>query len=251
MAETSRVRVVAWDEAPKHAPRDIYPNSINGAIADGLNALMGDRIEARVANLDEPDQGLSEEALAATDVLIWWGHARHGEVTDETVERVVRRVHDGGMGFIALHSSHYAKTFKAVIGGHGHLKGGWRENDPPEPEEIHVAAPWHPIAAGVPDFTLEAEEFYGAPFDVPPPLVLVFQSHFPLDGRSFPSGPCWTVGQGKTEGFTSGPGGGVGEGEGIGRVFYFRPGHETMPTYHNPHVQRILANAALWCARRT
>jgi trehalose utilization protein len=251
MAESSRVRALVWDEAPSHAPREVYPNSINGAIADGLNRVAGDRIEARVSNLEGHDQGITEEALAETDVLIWWAHARHGEVTDETVERIVRRVRDDGMGFIALHSSHYAKPFKAVIQAHGHLKGGWRENDPPESEEIRVAAPWHPIAEGVPDFTLVQEEYYGAPFDVPPPLIMVFQSHFPLDGRTFPSGLCWTVGQGKTEGFTSGPGKGVGEGEGIGRVFYFRPGHEAFPTYFNPNVQRILANACLWCAKRT
>jgi len=246
----NRVRVLVWDEAPSHAPGDIYPNSINGAVAEGMNQVAGDLIEARTANLHDREQGISEESLANTDVLVWWGHAHHDLVTDETVRRVLHRVHDEGMGFIALHSSHYAKTFKAVIAGHGHLKGGWRENDPPDSEEIRVAAPWHPIAQGVPDFTLDQEEYYGAPFDVPPPLVMVLQSHFPLDGRTFPSGLCWTVGKGKTEGFTCGPGKGIGEGEGIGRVFYFRPGHETFPTYYNPHVQRVLANAALWCAKR-
>jgi trehalose utilization protein len=250
METANRVRVLVWDEAPPHVPRDIYPDSINGAIAAGLSSVAGDRIEARTTNLERPEQGVTEEDLASADVLMWWGHVYHDRVSDETVRRVVRRVHENGMGFIALHSSHYAKTFKAAIEGHGHLKGGWRENDPPESEEIRVAAPWHPIAQGVGDFTLEQEEYYGAPFDVPPPLVMVLQSHFPLDGRTFPSGLCWTVGKGKTPGFTCGPGGGVGEGEGIGRVFYFRPGHESVPTYHNPNVQRILANAVLWCAKR-
>ncbi len=244
-------RALVWDENPSHAPKSIYPKSINGAVAEGIVKFGGGQIEARVANLDDAEQGCSSAALANTDVLIWWGHMRHGLVSDETVARVVKRVHEEGMGFIALHSAHYSKTFKAVVGGHGHLKGGWRENDPPEAEEIYVTAPWHPIARGIENFKLDHEEYYGAPFDVPPPLTMVLQSLFPLDGRSFPSGLCWTAGKGKDPNFTSGPGKGIGEGIGIGRVFYFRPGHETIPTYYNETVQKIIANAVFWCAHRT
>ena len=247
--EDGVVRALVWDENPPHAPKDIYPESIRGAVADGIRKFGEDRIEVQVAHLDDPDQGITREALAGTDVLLWWGHMFHGRVSDETVSRVVARVNEG-MGFIALHSAHYSKTFQAVIGGPGHLKGGWRENDPPETEYVRVCAPWHPIAKGIEDFTLEREEMYGAPFDVPPPLEVVFQSHFPLDGKTFPTGLTWTVGPGKTPGFTSGHGKGVGEGFGGARVFYFRPGHETIPTYHNPIIQRIITNATLWCARR-
>jgi len=251
MAATGVVRALVWDENPPHAPKTIYPQSINGAVADGLARYGNGRIEVRTANLDDPEQGVSKETLAQTDVLIWWGHIRHGEVSDETAQRVIDRVHNEGMGFIALHSAHYSKTFRGVVGAPGHLKGGWREMEPPEKEEIIVCAPWHPIAQDIDDFTLEQEEMYGAPFDVPPPLVMVFQSHFPYDGKTFPTGLCWTVGKGKTEGFTSGPGKGIGEGFGVGRVFYFRPGHETIPTYYHPTIQRIITNAVLWCAHRT
>lgn len=244
------VRALVWDENPPHAPKEIYPNSINGAVAEGLNRFGDGRIVARTANLDDPEQGITESALAETDVLLWWGHMYHGRVNDETVARVVDRVHNHGMGFVALHSGHYSRTFKAVVGGQGHLKGGWREMEPMETEEIYVTAPWHPIAQGISNFILP-EEMYGAPFDVPPPLVQVFQSHFPYDGKTFPSGICWTVGQGKDPEFTSGHGKGVGEGFGIGRVFYFRPGHETVPTYYNETVQRIITNGVLWCAHRT
>lgn len=175
----------------------------------------------------------------------------HERVSDESVERVVDHVHNRGMGFVALHSAHFSKTFKAVVQGTGNLKGGWRENNPPESEFIRVCAPWHPIAQGIEDFTLEHEEYYGAPFDVPPPLEVIFQSYFPLDGRTFPSGLTWTVGPGKTEGFVCGPGEGVGEGYGNGRVFYFRPGHETIPTYYNETIQRIITNGVLWCVKRS
>jgi trehalose utilization protein len=248
MAQAGVVRALVWDENPPHAPKEVYPKSINGAVADGLLELGGGRISARTANLDDPEQGITEAALADTDVLLWWGHARHGEVSDETVRRIVERVHKHGMGFVALHSAHYSKPFQAVLGAAGHLKGGWREDN--GPEEIRVCAPRHPIARDVTDFTIPGEEMYGAPFDVPPPACVILQSFFPNGGEYFPSGLTWTVGEGKTPGFTSGPGGGVGEGEGIGRVFYFRPGHETLPTYFHPLVRRIITNAVLWAGKQ-
>jgi trehalose utilization protein len=245
------VRALVWDEKPPHAPKDIYPTSINGAVAEGLTKFGQGRIEAKTANLEDPEQGITEAALAETDVLLWWGHMHHGRVSEEIVRRVVHRVHEEGMGFVALHSAHYSRTFKAILGATGDLKGGWREMEPPEPEEIRVCAPWHPIAEGIDDFRLEHEEYYGAPFDVPPPLEVIFQSRFPYDGRTFPSGLTWTVGKGKTPDFQCGPGKGIGEGYGIGRVFYFRPGHETIPTYYNESIQRIITNGVLWCAKRT
>ena len=242
------VRVLVWDEAPHHAPKEMYPTSLNGAIAEGLNEMGGGRIVATTANLDEPNQGITDEALAATDVILWWGHARHDEVTDETAAKVIKAVH-GGTGFVPLHSAHYSKTFRGVLNCTGHLKGGWREANPADTEEITVCAPKHPIAEGVSDFILPQEEMYGNPFDVPPALTVVFQSYFPLGGEYFPSFTA-TVGEGIDPDFTSGPGGGKGQGEGKGRVFYFRPGHEAFPTYFDPNVRRILHNAVLWAARR-
>lgn len=247
----NRVRVLAWDEHPSHAPKSVYPSSLNGAIAEGVSAIANDKIVLKTANLDEPEQGITLKALEETDVLMWWGHARHGEVNDTTVQRVKERVHHHGMGLIILHSGHYSKVFRETVSANGHLKGGWREENPPEEERIRVCAPWHPIAKDIPDFTLDHEEMYGAPFDVPAPLMTIFQSYFPLSGDTFPSGLCWTVGDGIDPNFTSGPGGGKGQGQGVGRVFYFRPGHESVPTYHNPIVHRILANAILWCGKRS
>ncbi len=251
MAESSVIRALVWDENPGHAPKEVYPSGIRGAIAEGLSALSGGAITARAASLDDPEQGASEDALAETDVLLWWGHQRHGEVSEATAERVFRHVHTRGMGFIALHSAHYSKPLQWVLAAPGHLKGGWREAEPPDSEEITVCAPRHPIAEGVSDFTLPREEMYGAPFATPPPLCLVFQSFFPLGGEYFPSGICWTVGAGQDPEFTSGPGNGVNQGYGVGRVFYFRPGHETYPTYFDPSVRRILYNAVRWCAKRS
>ena len=249
MPDNTPVRVLVWDEAPPHAPKSVYPNSINGAIADGLNALGDGQIVATAVNLNAPDQGITDTLFNDYDVLLWWGHARHDEVSDETAARVKAAVHKG-LGFIPLHSGHYSKPFRAVLDATGHLGGGWRETtDPADTEEIRVCAPHHPIAEGIEDFTLPAEEMYGAPFGVPPVEAIIFQSYFPLGGEYFPSFAT-TVGEGIDPDFTTGPGGGVGRGKGIGRVFYFRPGHETYPTYFDPTVRRILRNAVLWTAKR-
>ena len=202
-----------------------------------------------VACIDDADQGLPDSLLNETDVLVWWGQARHGDVADELAERVKNRVHNEGMGFVCLHSGHYSKTFKAVLGATGHLKGGWREAD--DTEEITVCAPWHPIALGISNFTLPEEEMYGAPFDVPPHEALIFQSYFPKDGSVFPCGIVWTVGEGIDPAFTSGGGNGQNQGHGKGRVFYFRPGHETYPTYKHETVQQIIANGVRWAGKLT
>lgn len=243
------VRVLVWDEAPAHAPKSVYPSSINGAIAEGLNALGGGAIAAKTANLDEPEQGITKEALAGADVLIWWGHARHDELVDEKADLIKAAVHRG-LGFIALHSAHYSKPFRKILDCTGHLFGGWREvENPADTEEVRVCAPKHPITQGVSDFVLPAEEMYGAPFGVPPPQAIIFQSYFPLGGEYFPSFVT-TVGEGIDPEFTSGGGKGANRGEGAGRVFYFRPGHEIYPTYLNESIKQILHNGVLWAARR-
>ncbi len=246
-----RLNVAVWDEYPGHAPKELFPDGIRGVVADGLGALDADGLLNVVpVGLDEADQGVSEDFLARTDVLLWWGHARHAEVEAATAERVARHVKERGMGFVCLHSGHYSKPFREILGASGDLRGGWREADPADVEEITVCAPRHVIAQGVESFRLDAEEMYGAPFGVPPAEVVVLQSYFPLGNEYFPSGICWTVGEGIDPAFTSGPGGGVGQGQGTGRVFYFRPGHEAFRTYEHPMVRKVLYNATLWAGHR-
>lgn len=221
---TTNIRVTIWNEFrhEQHWPEvaKIYPEGIHGAIAKGLK---NEDFTIRTATLDEPEHGLTTEVLDQTDVLIWWGHMAHGEVQDEIVARVRKRVLDG-MGLIALHSAHFSKIFKALMGTDCDLK--WREAN--DHERLWVVAPGHPITEGIGDYIeLEHEEMYGEPFGIPQPETLVFVSWF-SGGEVFRSGACYTRGQGK--------------------IFYFRPGHETYPTYYNAEVLRVIGNAVRWAA---
>jgi len=214
--------VTVWNEYRHERESDtvaeIYPDGIHAVIADFLGEAG---FETHTATLDEPEHGLTDEALAETDVLTWWGHAAHQEVSDEVVERVHQQVLDG-MGLIVLHSGHYSKIFKRLMGTSCSLK--WREAA--ERERLWVVEPGHPIAAGMSEYIeIEAAEMYGERFDVPAPETLVFSSWFE-GGEVFRSGCCYRRGN--------------------GRIFYFRPGHETYPVYHNEAVQQIIANAVDW-----
>jgi trehalose utilization protein len=196
-----------------------YPKGMHGQIA----ALLSEdkNIVASTATLQEPEHGCTEARLADTDVLLWWGHAAHEKVDDAIVERVAKRVWEG-MGLIVLHSGHFSKIFKRLMGSPCALH--WREAG--ERERLWVVNPGHPIAKGLPPyFELEYEEMYGEPFSVPEPLETVFVSWF-QGGEVFRSGLTYR--------------------RGAGNIFYFRPGHETYPTYHDKTVGQVLRNAVNW-----
>ena len=221
-----KIRVTVWNEFI-HEREDervaaIYPKGIHGAIAEYLSQKPD--IEVRTATLDEPQHGLTDEVLRNTDVLIWWGHAAHDKVSDEVVERVYNRIMCEGMGLIVLHSAHYSKIFRKLMGTSCSLR--WREDG--KKERLWVVSPGHPIAEGIGDyFEIEKTEMYGEFFDIPNPDELVFISWF-KGGEVFRSGCCFYRGRGK--------------------IFYFRPGHETYPVYHNEKVLLVIENAVRWAA---
>jgi trehalose utilization protein len=218
----NKIHLTIWNEFrhEKQVPevQALYPDGIHQTLA---KALLRDDLEIRTATLDEPEHGLRQEVLDTTDVLIWWGHMAHDEVCDTIVDRVQARVLEG-MGLIALHSAHYSKIFRRLMGTTCSLK--WRAAN--DRERFWNVMPSHPICAGIGDyFELEAEEMYGEPFGIPTPDELLFISWF-TGGEVFRSGATWYRGN--------------------GRVFYFRPGHETYPSYHNDPVIRVIQNAVRW-----
>ena len=216
------INVTIWNEFLHEKQHEevsrVYPEGIHIALQKGLAC---DQFNIRTATLDQPEHGLTEEVLTNTDVLLWWGHMGHDQVEDYIVERVHARVM-AGMGLIVLHSGHFSKIFKKLMGTGCDLK--WREAN--EKERIWVVNPGHRIAEGLPEYiTLDHEEMYGEHFDIPTPDELILVSWF-QGGEVFRSGCTFYRGQGK--------------------VFYFRPGHETFPTYYNEHVLKVIANGIHW-----
>lgn len=222
------IRVTVWGENV-HEHRDesvqrLYPDGMHAAIAAGIAEHLGEAARVRTATLDQPEHGLSDDVLEDTDVLTWWGHIAHDRVEDKVVERVHGRVLRG-MGLVALHSAHYSKIFRALMGTSCGLR--WRSVG--ERELVFTVNPAHPITEGIPPvFEIPAQEMYGEYFDIPQPDELVFISSF-AGGEVFRSGCCFS--------------------RGAGRVFYFSPGDQEYPVYHHPVVRRVIANAVLWARR--
>ena len=226
------VRVLIWNEfyheQKKASVRELYPDGMHGCIRDFLR-LNGD-LEIKTAtqydgnfNRDDINAGLTEELLDNTDVLIWWGHCHHKSVPDVWVDKIVSRVNEG-MGFIALHSSHYSKVFKALMGTSCDLR--WRLGD--EHERLWNLSPNHPVMKGIPEyFELDGEETYGERFNIPKPQELLMVGWY-AGGDVFRSVCTFT--------------------RGVGRILYIQPGHETYPTLKNPYIQRIITNGVYWAA---
>lgn len=218
--------VVVWSEGT--APTNVYPHDINGAIAEGLKQSL-EGWDVVTASITDPEQGLPDALLNRADVLIWWGHKKHGQVKDELVAKIVKRVREDGMGFISLHSSHFAKpnlalmetpcSWGAYIGDSTTLK-------------ITVKDASHPIAKGVPaEFTLTHNERYSDPYAVPEAASVVFEGVASLkNGGTDPSkqGFTWTIGK--------------------GRMFYLQAGHETNPIFMDQNIRKIIANTVQWAA---
>jgi trehalose utilization protein len=270
------IRVLVWDEQQPEQKQGYGEKFLGETLAENLAKLPG--LAVKTAKLDEADQGLSDAALDATDVLIFWSHRRAKEQEDARAEAVVKRVKEGKLGFIGLHSAHWAKPFVRLMQERAkadalkqvpdaeRATAKWEfVNDAPYykligrasritpyvekvegavwrltlpqcvfpayrndgmPSHVTTLLPQHPIAAGLPaQWDIPRTEMYGEPFHVPPPDEVVFEEKWDK-GEHFRSGCVWSVGQ--------------------GRVFYFRPGHETYPIFQQAETLRVIENATLW-----
>lgn len=221
---SSPLRVTVWNEFvhERELPeiRAVYPEGIHGCLRSFLEKEQD--ITVKCVTLDMPDQGITQELLDNTDVLIWWSHARQEDITDETV-RLVRNAVHSGMGLVALHSAHFSRIMRDLLGTTMTLH--WRHGDR---EKLWCIDPTHPIAQGVPAcIDIPEEEMYGECFDIPRPDDTIFIGWF-AGGQVFRSGVTFTRGRGK--------------------IFYFQPGHEEAPVYQHPDIQRIIINAVRWAA---
>ncbi|MBR2460571.1 MAG: ThuA domain-containing protein [Clostridia bacterium] len=220
----NKIRVTVWNEyrheLNEEAIRNIYPEGIHGAVKAILEETG--EFEVRTATLDMPEHGLSDEVLENTDVLVWWGHLAHKAVDDKIVSKIRERVYRYGMGFVPLHSAHHSKPFTSIIGCTGDLSWGADQK-----EIVWNVAPYHPITDGIPDCFELFEEMYGEPFYIPQPDQLLFSSWFE-QGNVFRSGCCYY--------------------RGLGKIFYFQPGHEACRSFYNPYVRRIIQNGVRWAA---
>ncbi len=272
------IRVVVWDEqAP--AAKKVYTNSIGGHIAEYLKTLPD--LSVKSVGLSDPDMGLSDETITNCDVLIWWSHTKNKLVPDEKVKQIVERLQGGKLSLIVLHSALTSKVFiesmnersresalktlppdidkeyilpkaykdplptdpitpriQVVTNWPGHNPialiylpiceiTGWREDG--KPSHVTTALPDHPIARGVEkEFDIAQTEVYLEPFHVPTPDAVIFHEKY-SSGEEFRTGMLWNVGKGK--------------------VFYFRPEHETFPGYFNTNVLKVIGNAAEWMGK--
>jgi trehalose utilization protein len=229
MSADPALRVLVWGEG-RHEQTDqqvarIYPDTMHETVAAAIREHLGEAAHVRTATLDEPDHGLTDDVLDRTDVLTWWGHIAHDEVSDEVVDRVQERVL-AGLGLLVLHSGHLSRIFRRLMGTTCTLR--WRNED--DRELVWTVAPTHPIAEGVPSpIVIEQQEMYGEFFDIPAPDELVFISSF-SGGEVFRSGCTFHRGN--------------------GRIFYFSPGDQDYPVYHHPDIRRVIANGVRWAAPR-
>ena len=224
------IRVLVWCENIQNKTQEdviaAYPEGMHNTIAEFLNA--DPNIKATTATLDDPECGVTDEKLAETDVVLWWGHVGHKDVPDEVVERLYTHVVKNGMGILCLHSAHFSKIFKRLMGttcALSILKPNFAV------EKLWTLLPGHPIAAGIPNpVDIEMEEAYTEFFDIPQPDELVFNASFGGCG-SFRAGAAYHRGRGK--------------------VFYFQPGHETYPIYRQKEIREIMLNAIYWANNKT
>jgi trehalose utilization protein len=276
--DAAPVRVLVWDERQPQQ-KEAYPDFLGNVIAKHLDSLDG--IEVRSVGIDDDQQGLSADNLDWAQVLIWWGHARHADIKQETARDIVERIKSGKLSLVALHSAHWSMPFVEAM--NERVREDAKRRFPGEkiqfdfvpppgryvptkdsvvtpayyaykqrgeivrvridmpscifpeyradgaPSTIEVLKPDHPLAKNLPtSFVMQHTEMYNEPFHVPEPDEVILKESWKT-GESFRSGCLWKIGK--------------------GRVFYFRPGHETFGIFLQREPLQVVANAVQWLGR--
>jgi trehalose utilization protein len=273
------IRVVVWDERQPEQ-KQAYDNFLGNQIAAHLKTKPG--LDVKSVSLEDDEKGLSPGIIRECDVLVWWGHTRQADITPKMVQPLIERIKEGTLALIALHSAHWStpfveamyertrldaeRTLKSASGAKveiAYIEPTKRYTVPKntdrltpyidrrkfldgtekatvflpyccfpayradgKPSQIRILKPDHPIASGLPEkFEIPHTEMYAEHFHVPEPDEVLLEERW-ASGEWFRSGMVWTLGK--------------------GRIFYFRPGHETYPVYKEKIVLQIMENAVRW-----
>lgn len=279
-ASAKKIRVLVWDERQPLAQKAYDGDFLGNQIAAALKKNA--QFEVTSVALDDPEQGISTKALENTDVLIWWGHIRHGEVPAAKAQEIAQRIEAGSLSFIGLHSAHWSNPFieamNAVTKQRIFAKNNLKKEDVSFviPETIRKAlplpgdrlAPYSEVLKfpdGRQKWTVHLPNCcFPDVADEGKPSVLKQQvkSHPILKGLPATLALKQTEMYGEPfhvpepdellleeywedgKWFRSGMLWRLGK----GKVFYFRPGHEGYPIFKEPWVIQLLTNAVSWLA---
>jgi trehalose utilization protein len=265
------IRVLVWDEQQPEQKQAYGEKFLGETIAAHLATKPG--LQVKTAALSSPDQGLAAAQLEETDVLIFWSHKKNAELSDKHAEEITRRVQEGKLGLITLHSAHWSKPFiklmqaRAIADARKQLGNAvtlrYRNENPmgkvpkaddeltpnlEQKEEFwELALPlcvfpsWRADGAvshvSTPAPTHPIAKGLPAQWDIAQTEMYAEPFHVPK-----PDVVVFEENWDKGETFRSGCVWNIGK----GAVFYFRPGHETYPVYQQKEPLQVLENAVRW-----
>ncbi len=266
-------RVLVWDERQPRQDQ-AYGNFLGNEIAGRLDGLDG--LDVTSAGQDDPGLGL--EGLEDQDVLVWWGHVRHGEVPREVGQRIVSRVRSGDLALIALHSAHWSVPFMEAMFARTRADARRRFPNPqtkiefveppgrfPPTYDSIVTPAFYALRRGgtvsqvrvdLPNCVFPGVNAHGGPSRVTVtlpghPVMRGVPSQFEIPETEMYDEPFHVPQPDQVLFREDWPGGGHFRGGmvwnvGRGKVLYFRPGHETFPVFKDPNVAKIMENAVRW-----
>jgi trehalose utilization protein len=265
------VRVLVWDEQQPEQKQAYGETFLGETIAAHLASRPG--LTVKSVALSSPEQGLSPALLDQTDVLIFWSNQKNDALDDARADDIVRRVKDGKLGFIALHSAIGSKPFvklmqeKTIADARKKLGADakWKTANPLSIGKAvtmeDAMTPGLELEDDAWTLTLPSCSFAINADEGEASSVITINTTHPI-AKGLPT--TWEIP--KTErqaGHLHLPTPDVSiflerwkkKGDsrsgsvwniGAGAVFYFRPGHETYPIYRQKEPLQVIENAIRW-----